>query len=155
MRQSPTRGLAPVGAQHPPLGSVVLRSWAQRSNKHGGQSPTLQPDCWRSNPNSTIPSCMASEEVSDLCASVPSRAKGRNSTPTSEGSPGLRMGPAWRKHPTSPAATSVNPVSDSYAALHGYRRLSMRYLPGSSQPSWRQAGWVSVVSAGRTTPRKQ
>lgn len=149
MRQSPTRGLAPVGAQPPPLGSMVLRSWSQRSNKHGGQRPTLPPDCRGSNPDSNTPSCMASDAL------VPSCAKGRNSTPTSEGSKGLRMGLAWRKHATSPATTSVNPVSDSYAALHGSRRLSVCYLPGSSQPSWRQAGWVSVVSAGRTTPRKQ
>lgn len=86
---------------------------------------------------------MASEEVSDLCASVPSRAKGRNSTPTSEGSPGLRMGPAWRKHPTSPAATSVNPVSDSYAALHGYRRLSMLLSPWIL-PALLETGGVGV-----------
>lgn len=42
------------------------------------------------------------------------------------------QGLAHKKHPTSTAATSANPVSDSYIAPHGYKRLSERYLPGSS-----------------------
>lgn len=113
---------------------VVLQSWGQRSTSTVGRAPLWSPTARVLILTPPLPAAWPQTRCLTSAPQFPHLQKEGAVPPPERALKCSERGLAHGKHPTPRPAAGANPVSDSYTVLHGYERLSVRYLPGPSHP---------------------